>query len=115
MTRAPIRTVASRGTRLRRKNSGEAPLEAVAAEFALLAQRRARVARQIELLDRQQAAAAATLRMVDSRLAALSHRMRPPGKAAPPAPADAPPPQPQPAATLPAGTRTGRRGMVLEY
>ncbi|MBK1662550.1 hypothetical protein, partial [Paracraurococcus ruber] len=75
MRRAPIRTIPSHGTRLRQHGAGEAPLESVAAEFALLAQRRARVARQIELLDRQRVAAGATLRLVEARLHHLSRRM----------------------------------------
>lgn len=114
MSRAPIRTMLARGTRLKRSGAGEAPLEAVAAEFALLAQRRARVARQIELLERQRTAAAATLRMVESRLAGLSRRMRVPGDGTA-APALPEPPAPQPATPAQPAPRAGRRGLVIEY
>lgn len=131
MSRAPLRTIPTHGTRLRRRNSGEAPLEALAAEFALLAQRRGRVTRQIELLDRQRIAAAATLKLVETRLTALSRKMHAPIAEAAAASATAP----EPPARLPP-SRVGRaattaptaaaeptdrpaprwkRGLVLEY
>jgi uncharacterized coiled-coil protein SlyX len=50
-------------------------LESVAAEFALLAQRRARIARQLDLLGRQLAAAQSSLDAVQSRMAMLAQRM----------------------------------------
>jgi len=123
------------GTRLRRRNSGEVPLEALAAEFALLAQRRGRITRQIELLDRQRIAAAATLHQVEARLTALSRKMHAP--APEPAPVAAPEPLPPPPARfLPTRASRGapaapqpapaaespdrppprwKRGLVLEY
>jgi hypothetical protein len=135
MSRAPLRTIPTHGTRLRRRNSGEVPLEALAAEFALLAQRRGRVTRQIELLDRQRIAASAPLRQVEARLTALSRKMHAP--VAEPVPVAAPEPlPPAPARFLPTrGSRSApaeapptaaaegperppprwKRGLVLEY
>jgi hypothetical protein len=98
MSRAPIRTITPHGTRLTRRGGGQAPLEALAAEFALLAQRRGRVTRQIELLDRQRIAAAATLRLVETRLTTLSRKMHAPvaeAEMAVPEPPPLPPPPPR--------------------
>lgn len=102
-------------------------LEGISAEFALLAQRRARLIRQLELLARQAEAAEGNLGRVARRMAFLSTRMvadcgHP--EAAEPAP---PPPLPPPTrAVLAAPARPGarasaapapsrRRGLVLEY
>ncbi len=142
MSRAPIRSaLAARSTRLRRPGETPAPLESLAAEFALLAQRRGRVRRQMALLDRQREAADTTLRQVEHRLAALSRRMQPelapPREASqarhlplapsplPPPPLASPtlapptlaPPPPEPPAALPPRPllRGSRRRMVLEY
>jgi hypothetical protein len=98
MSRAPLRTITPHGTRLTRRGGGQAPLEALAAEFALLAQRRGRVTRQLELLDRQRIAAAATLRLVEARLTILSGKMHAPVVAVEmplPEPAALPPPPPR--------------------
>jgi hypothetical protein len=51
-------------------------LEAVASEFAMLAQRRGRLERQIALLARQAEAAVANLGRVERRMLALSARMK---------------------------------------
>ena len=100
-------------------------LEGISAEFALLAQRRARLIRQIELLARQAEAAEGNLGRVARRMAWLSARMvadcGPPQAAAP----EPPPPPPRAALAAPAAARPGtrppaapatrRRGLVLEY
>jgi hypothetical protein len=102
-------------------------LEGISAEFALLAQRRARLIRQLELLARQAEAAEGNLGRVARRMAWLSARMV--ADCGPPqVPEPAPPPQPPPARTAlatPAAARpairpaaapaTRRRGLVLEY
>jgi uncharacterized coiled-coil protein SlyX len=67
-----IRPAVARGSR---HDPGATALESVAAEFALLAQRRARAARQLDLLGRQVAAAQATLDSVQGRMTLLAHRM----------------------------------------
>jgi len=113
MSRAPIRTGIARGTRTSIRQRGHAPLEALAAEFALLAQRRGRVRRQIELLERQRLAADATLRIVEQRMAVLSGRMH--RVQLPPAEVDAAPSE-SAATTRPTlPSPRGRRGLVLEY
>jgi hypothetical protein len=53
----------------------ETALEGAATEFALLAQRRSRLSRQMELLRRQHEAAATTMGQVMARMAALSTRI----------------------------------------
>lgn len=113
MSRAPIRTAIARGTRTSIRQRGHAPLEALAAEFALLAQRRGRVRRQIDLLERQRIAADTTLRLVEQRMAVLSGRMHrvplsPPDVDSAPLEATA---TPRPTSPTP----RGRRGLVLEY
>jgi len=62
-------------TRTSRGDPRGAVLESVAAEFALLAQRRARMTRQIDLLQRQLTAASCTLNGVLTRMAVLAQRM----------------------------------------
>lgn len=78
-------------------------LEQVAAEFALLAQRRARAARQIDLLSRQLDAAERGHAAVERRLTQLAQRMTAmapdvlvPAQIAPPAPPPPPPVPPTP-------------------
>jgi uncharacterized coiled-coil protein SlyX len=87
-------------TRAIRADSGAGSLETIAAEFALLAQRRARIARQVDLLDRQLSAAEAGLHHVSDRMTRLATRMeaidpelRTP-LAEPPPPPPPPPPLP---------------------
>lgn len=72
----PLRVNKRRGTRLARHDTHEFRLEAVAAEFALNAQRRARLTRQIELLERQRAGAMSSLAQVEARMVVLQRRMR---------------------------------------
>jgi hypothetical protein len=62
-------------TRLNRRDARGGQLESVAAEFALLAQRRARLARQLDLLQRQLDAAAGSMSMVQARMGQLAQRM----------------------------------------
>jgi len=62
-------------TRTSRSDARGAVLESVAAEFALLAQRRARMTRQIDLLQRQINAAAAGLNGVMARMTVLAQRI----------------------------------------
>jgi hypothetical protein len=62
-------------TRTSRHDPHGAALESVAAEFALLAQRRARTARQLDLLGRQLNAAQVSLDAVQARMAMLACRM----------------------------------------
>jgi len=98
-------------TRTSRSDARGAVLESVAAEFALLAQRRARMTRQIDLLQRQINAAAAGLNGVMARMTVLAQRIDAidPGLRGrlampepPPPPRPAPPPPPLQHAT-PAG------------
>lgn len=107
------RSLPPRGSRVRKQVADTARLEGAAAEFALLAQRRARVARQIELLSRQRDAAALTLTQVEARMRHLAGNMRlddlPPPARAPGAPEAVPQP-----ASAPARARA-RRNLVLEY
>ncbi|MGK7867653.1 hypothetical protein [Falsiroseomonas sp. E2-1-a20] len=106
--RAAPGTIPPRRSRLAR--GGEcATLEAVAAEFALLAQRRARLQRQLDLLGRQADAARGNLSRVESRLAALSGRMTLPDLRAAALRSGNPPP------AAPARPRAGGRGALLEY
>ncbi len=85
-------------TRTSRHDPRGAALESVAAEFALLAQRRARLARQLDSLGRQLAAASASLDAVQNLMMLLAQRMDgiDPGlrPVAPAAPAPLPPPLP---------------------
>ncbi|WP_206935541.1 hypothetical protein [Roseococcus thiosulfatophilus] len=90
----PLRVNARRGTRLARHDTHEFRLEAVAAEFALNAQRRARLTRQIELLERQRAGAMSSLAQVEARMVVLQRRMRG-AEEAPAAVAPAPPQRPR--------------------
>jgi hypothetical protein len=68
ITRAP-------GTRTSRTDTRQRRLESLAAEFALLAQRRTRAVRQIDLLDQQREAAAAGLAKLTARMGWLAQRM----------------------------------------
>ncbi len=91
-----IPRLANRAPRMRavRGIMGEPGLESLAAEFALLAQRRSKAIHQMELLDHQRAAAAASFAKLQKRAAWLLERMEsytPELRAAPPAP-----PEPQP-------------------
>jgi len=67
-----LRKVITRGSQ---RDPRGVKLESVAAEFALLAQRRARMARQVDLLARQLTAATGSLAGVRSRMAVLAARM----------------------------------------
>jgi chromosome segregation ATPase len=101
--RSPARA-AIRTTRPRHRRPGvESQLEGAATEFALLAQRRARLSRQIDLLRRQHEAAEATLGKVVARMAELTLRI---GQMTPADGIDAPP-------APPAAAR--RRGALLTY
>ena len=84
-------------TRTSRHDPRGVALESVAAEFALLAQRRSRLARQLDLLGRQLAAASTSMDAVQGRMAQLAQRidgidpdLRPLNPAPPPAPAPEP-------------------------
>lgn len=68
MTRPP-------GRRTARIDPHEPRLESLAAEFALLAQRRARLEHQVGLLQQQHRAAANTLGRLQTRMIWLAHRM----------------------------------------
>lgn len=73
MARRVARMSPHRGTRVRRADAtGPDRLESLSAAFALLAQRRARLMRQIDLLDRQRNAAHASLEKVEAKLGELS-------------------------------------------
>jgi hypothetical protein len=83
-------------TRLNRPFARGTKLESLAAEFALLAQRRARLAHQLDLLSRQRDAAGSSLYAVQARMAQLAQQMDQidPGLRPPQAtPEIAPPPQ----------------------
>ena len=86
-------------TRTSRYDPHGAALESVAAEFALLAQRRARMARQLDLLGRQICAAQTSLDAVQSRMSMLALRMDGID------PSLRPVAEPQPAAAAPADAR----------
>ncbi len=62
-------------TRTSRRDPRGPMLESLAAEFALLAQRRARMTRQIDLLDRQMRSATRSLEGAQSRMKILSLEM----------------------------------------
>ncbi len=72
--RSPFRGRAP-GTRVMRRDGQKLRLESVAAEFALLAQRRARMVRQIALLETQHVAAGQRLGVIERRMAVLSRQM----------------------------------------
>ena len=109
MPRPVARSMASRapGTRTSRKDTRQRQLESLAAEFALLAQRRARQSHQIELLEQKLQAATSSFAKVQRRLSWLMEQMDAldpslrPGLEAPPEPI-------QPPAPGPAVARTGR-------
>lgn len=120
MTAPPHLRLRAPGTRLGRRNSGPQRLETVAAEFAMMAQRRARLMRQIDLLDRQRRAADDSYAQLERRMAQLQQQMGrldavpppppPPQVAAPAAPAEPAMPPPRHAPPV-----ARRRGVVLEY
>jgi hypothetical protein len=58
-----------------RGNSGDPRLESLAAEFALLAQRRSRAVHELQVLDQQRATAAAGFARLQRRMAWLVDRM----------------------------------------
>jgi hypothetical protein len=62
-------------TRAVRANSGDPRLESLAAEFALLAQRRSRAIHQIETLDQQRAAAVMGFAKLQKRITWLMEHM----------------------------------------
>jgi hypothetical protein len=102
------------GTRLARRDAPAQRLEALGAEFALLAQRRARVARQLTLLDTQRDAALHDLAALEHRMAQLARRMTlGPVVEAPPhagtTNADPLPTEPAQTETTPPAARRGRR------
>jgi uncharacterized coiled-coil protein SlyX len=107
MPRPLARSMASRspGTRTSRKDTRQRQIESLAAEFALLAQRRARQSHQVELLEQQLLAARRSFARLQRRLSWLVEQMDAldpslrPGLEAPPEPI--PPP-------APAVARTGR-------
>jgi hypothetical protein len=95
------------GTRAARVDTRQRRIESLAAEFALLAQRRARVVHQMDLLDQQREAAAIGFNKLQVRMAWLAQKMHaldpdlhetdtPAEVAAPP-----PPPPPPPVAHTP--------------
>jgi len=63
------------GTRAARADVRQRRLESLAAEFALLAQRRARVTHRVELLDQQRDAARASLDKLQARMAWLARHI----------------------------------------
>lgn len=90
-------------SRTSRRDPRSPMLESLAAEFALLAQRRARMARQIDLLDRQIQAANTGLAAVQARMQSLTKEMAKAEPsilirqaAAPLPPPPPPPPEPPP-------------------
>jgi len=129
-SRPTLRTIPGRGRPIGRRDQRPGSLDSIAAEFALLAQRRSRLMRQIELLERQHAAAHAQLGRVEQRMGVLSRRMalvptleraalepEPPPPPPPPPPttrgriASAPPPPPAPSAPK----APPRRRVLLTY
>lgn len=62
-------------TRPVRANMGQPRLESLAAEFALLVQRRSRAIHELDLLDRQRANAAAILLKLQSRISYIMAQM----------------------------------------
>lgn len=107
--RAAPGTIPPRRSRLGR-GGDRVTLESVAAEFALLAQRRARLQRQLDLLGRQADAARGNLSRIELRLVALSGRMTLPASRGTAPPSENPPP-----AASPARPRAAARGALLEY
>ena len=117
------------GTRVLRPHARAGQgLEALAAEFALLAQRRARMLRQVELLERQLGAAGTAFHQIEARMSVLGRRIgRLEAGFTPPSPPPPPPPEPEPELVRPsprarfvARPRAGpdasrRRGVTLEY
>lgn len=100
-------------TRPRPRRQGvETALEGAATEFALLAQRRSRLSRQMELLRRQHEAAALTMGQVMARMAALSTRIGAlvPEEAAPPSLPETPTIQPEKPPPV-----VRRRGVPMTY
>ena len=98
-------------TRAVRSNMGQPRLESMAAEFALLAQRRSRAVHQLETLDQQRAAAAFSFAKLERRIAWLVRHMdmiapelRDPTILSEPEP-EPPPPRAKPV------TRTGKPSM----
>jgi hypothetical protein len=76
ITRMPAGLISrAPGTRTARADTRQRRMESLAAEFALLAQRRGRVVHQIDLLDQQREAAAAGLAKMLARMAWLTQRM----------------------------------------
>jgi len=98
--RAPASSMPARRSRVAHGGNERLGLEAVASEFAMLAQRRGRLERQIALLGRQVEAAAANFGRVERRMLALSGRLTLPA-------GDVPQPKPVP--------RRAARGALLEY
>jgi len=100
----------------RRRPGAEAALEGAASEFALLAQRRARLARQLDLLDRQRAAATASLGQVLARMGVLRARIEGLPDVVPAAPEAPPPPAPAtaaPPAAPPPAAPSRRRALTF--
>ena len=98
--RAPPSSMPARRSRAAHGGNERLGLEAVASEFAMLAQRRGRLERQIALLGRQVEAAAANFGRVERRMLALSGRLALPA-------GDVPQSKPVP--------RRAARGALLEY
>lgn len=88
---------AAPGTRATRVDTRQRRIESLAAEFALLAQRRARVVHQIDLLEQQIEAAAAGFAKLQSRMAWLAQRIHDLDPSLhPPEPEPDPEPEPPP-------------------
>jgi hypothetical protein len=126
MARRAPRTIPHRGTRVRRADAtGPDRLESISAAFALLAQRRARLMRQIDLLDRQQSAARASLEKVEAKLGELGGYITAqsaaeavtaaPAAQSPPAPAAVPLHPRQPAQPGPGTAQRRSRSIILTY
>ncbi len=109
--RAPRSTMPARRVAASRGGRERLSLETIASEFALLAQRRGRLQRQIDLLARQSEAACANLGRVELRMQALTTRM---GVAAT-APAPLPSVAADPAMPPPVPKARAPRGALLEY
>jgi hypothetical protein len=95
-------------TRTSRHDPRGAQMEGMATEFALLAQRRTRLARQVDLLAHRLAAAHASLRQVQARMATLAQHidhvdpaLRPAAVPPLPVPPSAPPARPRAATPAP--------------
>lgn len=91
-----IPRLSNRAPRMRavRGHLGEPGLESLAAEFALLAQRRSKAIHQMEILDHQRAAAAASFAKLQKRIAWLFACMEAYAPEPPVAVAAVPEPQP---------------------